>query len=194
MLDTYSNRRFALFTTFIVSLAFLSLGASTSNASIVYNVDRTIGSGTVIGYIETDETIGVLGAANIIDWAFTLSAPNLSSGPTVLIAASNSGATIFATGTSLVASATELSFNFLPNQSSRFSFADFLTAYALNSCFDSSLANECIQRDATIPNTDAQGVMNSGPIVIGTAAVPLPATMWFFGSALIGLAAIKRQK
>lgn len=193
MLDIHPSRRFALAAAFIVSLAFLSLGASTSNASIVYNIDRTIGSGTVTGFIETDETIGVLGAANIIDWAFTLSAPNLQNGPTVLIAASNAGATIFEAGDSLVASVTELSFNFLPNQSSRFTFFENSSSYNLNSCFSLSV-NECIQRDATTPNTDAQGVLNSGPVVIGTTAVPVPAAMWLFGSALMGLVGIKRKK
>ena len=53
------------------------LASVTADASIVYNLNRTIGAGTVTGFIETDGTIGVLSTANITDWILTLTAPNL---------------------------------------------------------------------------------------------------------------------
>jgi hypothetical protein len=60
-----------------LSLALFGLSVSSANASVIYNVDRTIGSGTVTGFMETDGALGVLGASIITDWMLTLSAPNL---------------------------------------------------------------------------------------------------------------------
>jgi hypothetical protein len=49
-----------------ISLLFWSLGAQ---AQIVYQLDRAVGSGTVIGTIETDGTIGPLAPHNILSWS-----------------------------------------------------------------------------------------------------------------------------
>ena len=53
---------------------------STPAHAIVYDVNRTIGAGTVVGTITTDGTIGVLSNVNIVAFAFTLTAPNLLGG------------------------------------------------------------------------------------------------------------------
>ncbi|MDJ0785704.1 MAG: choice-of-anchor Q domain-containing protein [Myxococcota bacterium] len=50
----------------------LWLAASVPAAAIVYDVDRTIGSGTVTGFIETDGTLGDVVTANLVDWQLTL--------------------------------------------------------------------------------------------------------------------------
>jgi len=49
------------------SLIVCSFGAQ---AQIVYQLDRTVGPGTVKGTIETDGTIGSLTPANILSWSF----------------------------------------------------------------------------------------------------------------------------
>ena len=56
---------------------FMMIGAA---QAITYNVNRTIGAGTVTGFVETDGTIGILATGNITDWVLTLSAPNLAGG------------------------------------------------------------------------------------------------------------------
>ena len=64
---------------------FLTLCAATANAAtITYDVDRTIGDGSVTGFIETDGTLGDLFAANISDWSLTLTAPDPSNPGSVI--------------------------------------------------------------------------------------------------------------
>ena len=48
-------------------LLFFTLGAQ---AGTVYQVERSVGPGSVTGTIETDGTIGTLTPANIISWSF----------------------------------------------------------------------------------------------------------------------------
>jgi hypothetical protein len=50
----------------VFGFLFWSLGAQ---AQTVYQLDRTVGSGTVIGTIETDGTIGPLTPSNILSWS-----------------------------------------------------------------------------------------------------------------------------
>ena len=50
-----------------VGLLFWSLG---SQAQTVYQVNRTVGAGTITGTIETDGTLGPLSTANIVTWSF----------------------------------------------------------------------------------------------------------------------------
>jgi len=170
------------------------LASVAASASIVYNLDRTIGAGTVTGFIETDGTIGVLGEANITDWMLTLNAPNLSNGPTVMINASDTGATMIFEGTALSASATALMFNFsAPGTTNEIRFYDSRNGWGINECF-SGYNRECIWRDATVANTDAEFVLRTGTIDIGVSAVPVPAAVWLFGSGLLGLVGVARRK
>ena len=46
--------------------------AAASAAPIFYNVNLTIGAGTVTGFLETDGTIGTLTAANFLDWSLKI--------------------------------------------------------------------------------------------------------------------------
>jgi len=173
------------------------LASVTANASIVYSLNRTIGAGTVTGFIETDGTIGVLGSANITDWMLTLNAPNLRDGPTVVINASDIGASIVVfDGTALSASTTALTFNFsAPGSTNSIIFVDNgnIHGWGINQCF-SGFNRECIWRDATLANTDAESVARTGAIDIGVSAVPVPAAAWLFGSGLLGLVGMARRK
>jgi hypothetical protein len=172
------------------------LASVTANASIVYNINRTIGEGTVTGSVTTDGTIGVLGSANITDWALTLFAPNLRNGPTRIITSADAGASIIFEGTALSASAIALTFDFsAPSPANRMTLYDSgdLVGWRLNFCFAGNNL-ECIMRDATISNTTAQSVAHTGAIDIGVAAVPVPAAVWLFGSGLLGLIGVARRK
>ena len=172
------------------------LASVTANAAIVYNLDRTIGAGTVTGFIETDGTIGVLGAANITDWTLTLTAPNLSGGPTVVIDAADANSITTVTGTALTASATGLTFDFSSNGSTNWFLlwsTSSLDGYRLNQCFSGN-NQECIFRDNVTPNTEAQWVDRSGQVEFAVAAVPVPAAVWLFGSGLLGLIGVARRK
>ena len=48
------------------------LGGALQAAPITYNVNQTIGAGSVVGTVETDGTLGVLGTANFIAWNLAL--------------------------------------------------------------------------------------------------------------------------
>ena len=81
-----------------------------SAAPITYNVDLTIGAGSVTGFIETDGTIGTLSSSNILNWdlllndgttTFTLEGP---------LSGSNSGLELV--GVDLSATSTQLLFNY----------------------------------------------------------------------------------
>jgi hypothetical protein len=85
--------------------------AAPANASIIYNVDRTIGNGTVTGFIETDGTLGQLTTANIIDWGITLTAPNLAGGSPDVIDFATAKNTLIS-GTATTATPTQLLFDF----------------------------------------------------------------------------------
>jgi hypothetical protein len=59
----------------LLSVAFIAtlLGVGVcSAASITYNVDQTIGAGSVVGTVQTDGTIGGLTTANFTDWNLLL--------------------------------------------------------------------------------------------------------------------------
>jgi hypothetical protein len=78
--------------------------------AITYIGTRTVGAGTAQLSITTDNSLGVLTAANITDWTIDISA----GGPTVNflgpLSGSNSAVTI--NGSGLTATATDLTFNF----------------------------------------------------------------------------------
>ncbi|MBA3032319.1 MAG: PEP-CTERM sorting domain-containing protein [Gammaproteobacteria bacterium] len=92
----------------LIATVLLIAASATVNASITYDINRTIGAGTVTGFIETDGTLGVLGIANITDFTLTLNSPNLYGGsPQVIDFALSThtamwGTALQATGSSLV--------------------------------------------------------------------------------------------
>jgi hypothetical protein len=94
----------------ILSLALAA--ASLCNANINYNVNQTIGSGSVTGIIETDGTLGVLRSSNILSWNLLISdgATTVDSfGPVIGSAAED------VDGAGLSATPTQLLFDFNPS-------------------------------------------------------------------------------
>ena len=70
------NRRYlkrlanALLANFCIAV-LLSL-SSGAHAGLIYNVDRAVGAGSVVGTIETDGTLGVLAQVNVLSFSLTL--------------------------------------------------------------------------------------------------------------------------
>jgi len=92
-------------------LASLSLIAplAANAAPIVYDVNRIIGTGTVMGTITTDGTIGALDTSNIMDWSLTLA----TGGTTDTISQALGDNVAASPGQlAMVASATSLSYDF----------------------------------------------------------------------------------
>jgi len=180
---------------------FVSVAA---NASIIYNVDRIIGDGTVTGSIETDGTLGLLVDANITDWTLTLTAPNLDGGsPDVIFLGSVLGSHLIS-GSGFTATTTQLLFDFglagehfvlIGGNDTTQNFWCLETA-------DGACTGNGIGEHMGWPaggfggaQAAAQSVVYTGSIVIAEVqSVPVPAAVWLFGSGLLSLVGMARRK
>jgi len=85
--------------------------AVTGRADIVYNLSRTIGTGTATGFIRTDGDIGTLATADITDWNIVVTVGAHTFDLTGPLSGGNSFVSV-STLTDLTANATDLKFNF----------------------------------------------------------------------------------
>lgn len=177
----------------------LSLVTATANAALItYDVNRTIGEGTVTGTITTDGTMGVLSELNIVDWTLTLSAPNLNNGvpDTITMTA---GDTILR-GSSVTAQGLNLWYDFSLNEPRGNYF--YLVGNSNNFwCLETSicisgeptLAEQMGRNDNGVAVAQAVQYTSEDRIAFATATVvPVPAAAWLFGSGLLGLIGLVR--
>ena len=171
------------------ALVVMLLGAVVCNASITYNVNRTIGAGSVTGFIQTDGTTpGPLFAGNILNWDLTLTDPsatfNINGGNSV----------VYIQGADVTASTTQLLFNFSGSDNGILLFQQGLFSGNHYYCAATQLG-ACLQGETVTPISvfsSYQNVGRSGNVVIG--AVPEPGTLLLMGSSLIGAIGTLRRK
>ena len=89
----------------VAALLFCSFGA---HANTVYNVNRTIGAGTLSGTIETNGTVGTLSADDILSWSFEM----FDGTDTIAISSATGGFLQGSAWKYLTASSTSLTFDF----------------------------------------------------------------------------------
>ena len=172
----------------------LGLSALPSQAlatNITYGLSRTIGAGTVTGFIETDGTLGVLATANLVDWQLTLTSPSLAGGSPQFIEKSNPN--VFAaaiSGSGVTASATDLYFDFSAADDSRillFSQNETATANSFwclqsqNNCLGGNAAFEAMGFGTTAFPAEIQFYSGRQSFASSAAGVPEPASLFLLG-------------
>ena len=180
-----------------LAAVFMTLCAATANASIIYDVDRTIGDGTVQGTITTNGTLGNGVSASIMQgWSLTLTVPDLVNPSIIFTATIDPGNSNLIFGSSVInASETALSFDFDLAGNDYMLFSGGTTE--LFWCMETS-AGGCNGPDSSehigVNGVASYSVPHTGEVVFATTVVPVPAAVWLFGSGLIGLAGFARRK
>ena len=164
--------------------------STATSGSIIYNIDRTVGAGSVSGTIETDGTIGMLNQTNILSWTFSL----FDGVESRTISSTNDTFSIFQEN--LSATLTELYYNF--DHADLYDVRFSMIPVALGNYWEYSLrgggeniyhSDYTISPEVNIVLTTSQ----EGTKVIGTV-VPLPAALWLLSSGLLGLVGLARRK
>ena len=155
----------------ILFAMLLMVGVATASP-ITYSVNRTIGTGSVTGTIQTDGTIGALTAANITDWNLTLNdgiSTFILTGPL-----SGNNSHVFTTGNDVSATASALSFNFSGVDNGYFLFQVSFGSGQHYYCTATS-AGVCSAGERVVPQSlPGQLATPSGTVAIGVAGGPPP--------------------
>jgi hypothetical protein len=173
--------------------AAMLLGVDYAHASITYDVNQTIGQGSVIGSITTSGITGILHASNIENWNLQLN----GDGASVTLTNFNSDLTVV--NDYLTATPTALSFNFDGAGSGYMLFQAMGGANGQSYYCNATSLGTCFQGASVVPlfytDTSSQFATASGNIIIGTvSSVPVPSAVWLFGTGLFGLLGSKRRK
>jgi hypothetical protein len=177
-----------------------------AQATIVYNVNLSIGAGGVVGTITTDGNTGVLSASDITAWNLTLTGNggatyNLVNGASGVEVGNISAPFNPNAGTpDLTADATHIYFNFDALDGGYFAFQT-LPLYGGQNYFCNASHNndfDCAQGMSVVPVlfSDSSSIYmpTSGNQIIATAAgvpVPEPSTLFLILLGFAGLAAFR---
>jgi hypothetical protein len=170
----------------------LVMAASTVEAAIIYTINRTIGAGGVTGFVETDGTIGALGAGNILDWDLMIDDGTGTFNLLGPISGPNSNVLII--GSSFIGTATQLIFDF--SGSGLALFQNPSNGSGINFwCLEVSGCTTNGTGETVALNYDfPQFVSYSGREVIGTASVPEPASLFLLGAGVLASAFRSRKR
>jgi hypothetical protein len=169
---------------FLQTAALVLVGAFAGKADIVYNVDRTVGTGTITGTITTDGAIGVLAATDIVSYDLELAAA-----PNFLNLNGTTGVQVV--GSDLTATAATLNFDF--SGGAGFFLIQPGPEDGFHYYCDQTISGPCLDGETVAADSFEDGGLNgtiAGDVVIGTAhtsAAPEPTFMMLTGLGLAGL-------
>lgn len=174
--------------------------AVTGKADITYNVNRTIGAGTVTGTITTDGATGVLATGDIVTWNLTLFDGTLTfslTGPAV------ANSVVQVAGSDLTATASTLSFNFSGGDGGYLLFQDGLFSGQHYYCDQATPSGPCYVGESVVPGAYNDGshqvVAQPDSPIIGTTGTlrtvtPEPTAEILIPSMLLGVAFFTRRR
>jgi PEP-CTERM motif len=163
----------------------------------VYNVNRTIDGGSVVGTITTDGATGTITPSDFTAWDLVLTGV----GATTTITNNDPGAAVWGQGVDITADATNVSFNFSGNDGGFLVFQDGMGSGNKYWCVNST-NGACSDSESVVPQNfmdpSAQYATLSGNQVIATAAAaaPEPATwaLMLLGFAGLGYAGFRQSR
>jgi PEP-CTERM motif len=180
-----------------LALAALLSGAGIANAlPITYNINQTIGAGSVVGSITTDGALGVLGAADVTGWNLALNGV----GATFNLASGSS--TVYVLGSDLTATASNLFFNFDGADGGLLLFQVSLFS-GLHYYCDGTAGNFACRTGASVVpastfDASVQSITPKGNVIIASVAgvppVPEPSTYALMLASLAAMAWVSRQR
>ena len=199
---TYVSTYIGTFLTLII-LSSLTLSASAA----VYNVNRNIGGGSVVGTITTDGTLGAIEIENITAFDLTISSSDPSR--SFVKNLSHNNANPISNGALFLATSTQLRFDFTSNENIGGSTGIFSGFFDGNTwwCLANHptcggypevgsadrISNENIGQQPIFTDVVLRSGLQTVASVSAVATVPVPAAAWLFGSALLGLFGLQRR-
>lgn len=165
-----------------------------------YVVSRTLSTGTVVGTVETDGTLGQLGTVNVIHYSLVFTAPGLPGGSVLLEA--NDGGSFFIQGDSVTATSDGLLFDFDNPSPNLIVFrsdpdaGDTIWCLVTNDdCADQGPYRETL---AYLDSewTEIGSTPQTGQVTFATTgltSVPVPPGLFLMAAGMLALSALRRQ-
>ena len=175
--------------------------AVTGRADIIYDVSRTVGTGTATGFIRTDGNTGSLVTADILDWNLSMTVGVTTFNLTGPLSGSDSG--VLVQGVDLTATATQLLFNFSGADAGYFLLQQTFFNGSTYYCDAAAASFACFQGESVVPgnvfdSATYQQDGRTGNIVIGAvrgaSSAPEPSTGTLLLTALLAAAFVGRKR
>ena len=172
----------------LLALAAAALVPTATKAQTTYVVDQTLGTGTVVGTIITNGTLGVLSQSDIIGGSVTITA----TGPSESYTASLPASIYQFSGGDLTATAASLLFNFSGSDAGGIAIGSIPLDFFWNiGTAGFSYGTGPYPGENIYPQGNSTPVL-SGDVVIASAT-PEPGGMVLFATGLLGIAFLLRR-